>query len=119
MSPRIAKALEGARPKPRADLEAENARLQEQVKEANEVMGLAIAALNERVQEVDLLKRERDDYKAQSEQRREALEECQRLAIERIETADAAVKTDFYAVDTLMGIAKTSRNAIKAAKGDA
>ncbi|KKL70014.1 hypothetical protein LCGC14_2109110 [marine sediment metagenome] len=89
------------------------ARLQEQVKEADEVMGLAIAALNERVQEVDLLKRERDDYKAQSEQRREALEECQRLAIERIETADAAVKKDLYAADALMGIAKTARAAIE------
>ncbi len=48
-----------------------------------------------------------------------ALKECQRLAIERISTADAAVKEDIYAADALMGIAKTARAAIEAAKGDA
>ena len=36
ISPRIAKALEGARPKPRADLEAENARLQTHIKVLDE-----------------------------------------------------------------------------------
>ena len=56
-----------------ADLRAENARLQEQVKETDEVMGLAIEALNERVREVDLLKRERDDYKALAERHWRAL----------------------------------------------
>ena len=50
----------------------ENARLQEQVKEADEVVVLAVAALKERVQEVDLLKRERDDYKALAECQKEA-----------------------------------------------
>ncbi|KKM26304.1 hypothetical protein LCGC14_1586060, partial [marine sediment metagenome] len=34
------------------------------------------AALNERVREVDLLKRERDDYKALAERRGEALKSC-------------------------------------------
>ncbi|KKL70589.1 hypothetical protein LCGC14_2103390 [marine sediment metagenome] len=53
---------------------AENARLLEQMEEANEVMKLAIVALKERVQEVDLLKRERDDYKALAERRKKALE---------------------------------------------
>lgn len=48
-----------------------------------------------------------------------ALEQCQQLAIDRIKTADAAVKTDVYAADALMGIAKTARAAIEAAKGDA
>ena len=47
------------------------ARLQEQVKEADEVVVLAIAALNERVREVCLLKDERDDYKALAERREE------------------------------------------------
>ena len=42
-----------------------------------------------------------------------ALEGCQRLAIERITTADAAVKKDLYAADALMGIAKTARAAIE------
>ncbi|KKM82303.1 hypothetical protein LCGC14_1321090 [marine sediment metagenome] len=55
------------------DLEAENARLQEQVKEADEVVVLAVAALHERVREVDLLKRERDDYKALAERRKGVL----------------------------------------------
>ncbi|KKK63220.1 hypothetical protein LCGC14_2996460 [marine sediment metagenome] len=45
-----------------------------------------------------------------------ALEECQRLATERIRTADAAVKKDIYAADALMGIAVTARDAIKEAK---
>ena len=63
------------------DLRAENARLQEQVKEANEVMGLAIAALNERVREVDLLKRERGDYKALAERRGEALDAWGRYSL--------------------------------------
>ena len=52
---------------------AENARLQERVKEANEVMGLANAALNERCREVDLLKRERDEARVLAERRKKAL----------------------------------------------
>ncbi len=43
-----------------------------------------------------------------------ALGECQRLAIERVSTADAAVKADVYAADALMGIAKTARDALAA-----
>ena len=46
-----------------------------------------------------------------------ALKECQRLAIERIETADAAVKKDVYAADALMGIATIARAAIKDYEG--
>ena len=45
-------------------LRAENARLQERVEEADEVVGRAIVALKERVRGADLLKRERDDYRA-------------------------------------------------------
>ena len=55
------------------ELRAENARLQEQVKEADEVVVLTDAALHERVREVDLLKRERDDYKALAERRKGVL----------------------------------------------
>ncbi len=47
--------------------EAENARLQEQAKEADEVIRLAVVALKEGIREVALLKRERDDYKALAE----------------------------------------------------
>ena len=47
-----------------------------------------------------------------------ALEECQRLAIDRVRTADTAVKSDVYAADALMGIAKTAHDAIAAAKGE-
>jgi len=64
-----------------ADLRAENARLQEQMKEADEVVVLAVAALHERVQEVDLLKRERDDYKALAELRGEALDAWVRYSL--------------------------------------
>jgi hypothetical protein len=42
----------------------------------------------------------------------EALGECQRLAVERIKTADAAVKKDVYAADALMGIATTARRTL-------
>ena len=55
-------------------LRTENARLQEQVEEADEVVVLVVAALNERVQEVALLKRERDDYKALGERHWRALQ---------------------------------------------
>jgi len=48
----------------------------------------------------------------------EALEECKRLAIERVGTADAAVKSDAYAADALMGIAKTALDAIRRGSGD-
>ena len=41
-----------------------------------------------------------------------ALKECQRLATERIRTADAAVKADVYAADALMGIAVLARAAL-------
>jgi hypothetical protein len=41
-----------------------------------------------------------------------ALKECQQLAIDRIRTADEAVKKDIYAVDALMGIATISRRAL-------
>lgn len=41
-----------------------------------------------------------------------ALQECQRLAIERVKTADAAVKADVYAADALMLIAATARAAL-------
>ena len=74
--------------------QAENARLQEQVKEADEVMGLAIAALNERVQEVDLLKRERDDYKARDKLRGEALEPFARVHRKRVEVAPRTAAVD-------------------------
>ncbi len=47
--------------------------LERQLEEADEVVVLAVAALKERVQEVVLLKRERDDYKALAERRKEAL----------------------------------------------
>ena len=41
-----------------------------------------------------------------------ALQECQRLAIERIQNADSAVKKDIYAADALMGIATIARRAL-------
>ena len=63
------------------ELQAENARLQTRVEEADEVMGLAVAALNERVQEVDLLKRERDDYKALAKRLNEALDAWVRYSL--------------------------------------
>ncbi len=46
----------------------------------------------------------------------EALKACQQLALDRIQNADAAVKTDIYAADALMGIAKITRAAIEAAE---
>jgi len=49
--------------------------LQAKVKEADEVMGLAVVAFKERVREVALLKRERDNYKVLAERRKEALME--------------------------------------------
>ena len=62
---------------------------------------------------------ERDEAQAQlraseeaREGLREALAECQRLAIERVKTADAAVKKDVYAADALMGIATIARRAL-------
>ena len=42
----------------------------------------------------------------------EALQECQRLAIERIQNADSAVKKDIYAADALMGIATIARRTL-------
>ncbi len=48
---------------------------------------------------------------------REALEKCKRLAIERVRTADAAVKKDVYAADALMGIATVARDALAAIRG--
>ena len=61
--------------------QAENARLQARVEETDEVMGLAIAALNERIREVGLLKRERDDYKALAGRRKEALDAWVRYSL--------------------------------------
>ena len=65
-----------------ADLCTENARLQAKVEESETVQGLsdeaighASVALSERAREVELLKRERDGYKAQSQVRGEALAE--------------------------------------------
>ncbi len=89
-----------------ADLEAENARLQAQVEEAER----ELAEHGCRKVEREAF-RARDRYKALAERRKEALEECNRLAIERITTADAAVKVDVYAADALMGIATIARRA--------
>ncbi|KKL61582.1 hypothetical protein LCGC14_2193860 [marine sediment metagenome] len=47
--------------------------LQTRVEEANGVMGLATAALRERIREVGLLKDERDDYKALAEEAKQQL----------------------------------------------
>ena len=47
-----------------------------------------------------------------------ALKECQRLATDRIRTADAAVKADVYAADALMGIAVLARTALSPSAGE-
>ena len=104
MSPSTTKALQGAQPKPRAALEAENARLQERVEEAERHLGESWHLWKQCQYRKGIVEREHDwlqtrvteletsylgftgdELVAQSEQRRKALDEAARRVHHREE----------------------------------
>lgn len=82
--------------------------LRAQLREAQEERDVA----QETVVALSSVAQERDEAWAKNVELAAALRECQRLAIERVKTADAAVKKDIYAADALMGIAVVARAAL-------